>query len=164
MRRATSYPVDLSRLSAMEVTIANSKPEEREEFEAIAGVVGLLALKNKSPTPEEERPTTPPMPMAEDEEGLTEAEEEPEPPPRPAPAAEGFFWQASSRQEGSLAGSSYVDGTFTLYLSALLEQNRSLATQPIALRALQLQQAGHSEPWNHLGAGRPHEVAPGPVA
>ena len=51
-----------------------------------------------------------------------------------------------------MAGSSYVDGTFTLYLSALLEQNPSLATQPTALTALRMQQNGVHEPWNALRA------------
>ena len=125
MRRATSYPVDLSRMSAMEVAVATAPPEERDDFEAIAGVVGLLALKNKSPTPEEDYPA----PMLPDDDEM-ESEEKEAPPPRPAPPPEGFFWQASPKQDGSMAGSSYVDGTFTLYLSALLEQNPSLATQP----------------------------------
>ena len=118
MRRAPSYPVDLSRMSAMEVAVATAPPEERDDFEAIAGVVGLLALKNKSPTPEEDYPA----PMLPDDDEM-ESEEEEAPPPRPAPPPEGFFWQASPKQDGSMAGSSYVDGTFTLYLSALLEQS-----------------------------------------
>ena len=147
MRRATSYPVDLSRMSAMEVAVATAPPEERDDFEAIAGVVGLLALKNKSPTPEEDYPA----PMLPDDDEM-ESEEEEAPPPRPAPPPEGFFWQASPKQDGSMAGSSYVDGTFTLYLSALLEQNPSLATQPTALTALRMQQNGVHEPWNALRA------------
>ena len=147
MRRATSYPVDLSRMSAMEVAVATAPPEERDDFEAIAGVVGLLALKNKSPTPEEDYPA----PMLPDDDEM-ESEEKEAPPPRPAPPPEGFFWQASPKQDGSMAGSSYVDGTFTLYLSALLEQNPSLATQPTALTALRMQQNGVHEPWNALRA------------
>ena len=38
------------------------------------------------------------------------------------------------------------------FLSALLEQNPSLATQPTALTALRMQQNGVHEPWNALRA------------
>ena len=63
-----------------EVAVATAPPEERDDFEAIAGVVGLLALKNKSPTPEEDYPA----PMLPDDDEM-ESEEEEAPPPRPAP-------------------------------------------------------------------------------